>query len=806
MDTPDSHGRHALARPVRNDGAFGTPPGGEVPVDVGAVFRGLVDGLSVHGADFTFAYVSPSFTELSGYDVGELLGRDPFDLGLFHPDDVAGIVQVQAAVLETDAPWRLAYRLRRADGAYVWVESAGRVVSGACGQQFVNVTREAANLESLMQGVTLERGINRELEEFVARQQQFLTTISHRARTPLTSVVGIAELLAHRGSALAGDQQALLLERLQVNAGSLMVLLEDATDADRLTRDDVVLERRVVDLGDLITDVVGDVTADAARVAVEVEPQLRAIVDPAKVRRILHILLGNAFKHAGVGAAVTVEAFATDGGVELVVADDGPGVLEAVREQVFEPFTHGDHEGANPGAGLGLYLVSELAALHRGRAWVDERTGGGARFHVALPRPRPGAPVLGRVEMDQEVPSTSALTPTGERVVTQLLETLHRRVDMDVVYLTMFDDEYQYILATSGDPPVEGITAGQRIPLEETYCVRMIADEVEHVVADTRAHPDLADLPATTDGLACWMGVPVRLPSGQVFGTLCCADAVAQPGLSQAAADELDSFATILGDQMAGDGLLDRGVFDTTDRVIDVLTRPAATHTVLQPIIDLATGAITGVEGLTRFADSDRPVDLWFADAARVGMLGDLEVLTARQVLEQLPHIPDDAYLAVNLSPTTVRSRELAILLEHQPLDRIVLEVTEHAAVADYKPLLTALRPYRERGLRVAIDDVGTGFAGLGHLVQLHPDIIKVDRSIVERLDTEPTRSVAAGALARMADHLDARLVAEGVERPATLAAARELGFTHAQGYLLARPAPTLDLDQVAATARRALV
>lgn len=784
--------------------------GGDVTgLELELVLAGMHDGLTLHHADGTYAFVSPSFVELLGYDLGQLLGRSPFDLELFHPEDVAGVVEVQVAALEALTPWRFVYRLRRSDGAFVWVESVGRVVGTDGDQQHVVVTREAAQLESLLQGVTHGRQLSRGLEELVARQQQFLTMVSHRARTPLTSVVGIAELLAHHGLAVGEDRLPLLLERLRVNAGKLMGLLEDVTDADRLTRADVVLDRRVVDLHELVVDVVDDVTADGGRVGVEVERGLRAIVDPLRVQRILEILLGNAFKHAGLGAAVTLDAFATDEGVEFVVADDGPGVPEGVRRLVFEPFTHGEEEVVDPGAGLGLYVVAELASLHRGRAWVEERPGGGAEFHVSLPRPRPGAPVLdrvgeGQVGAGEERSSRSALAPEGERVVTRLLETLHRRVDMDVVYLSVLDGEFQYVLATSGES-VAGIAAGKRIPLEDSYCARMVADELDHVVADTRTHPEVASLPATEDGLACWIGVPVRLPGGQIFGTLCCAGASPQPELSQAAADEVASFAAILGDQLAEEGFLDRGVFDATDRVVDALTRPGATHSVLQPIIDLATGQIAGVEGLTRFDGQDRPVDLWFADAARVGMLRDLEMLAAKQALRQLRDLPDDAYLAVNLSPGTVRSRELATLLQDQPLERIVLEVTEHAVVADYQPLLAALRPYRQRGLRVAIDDVGTGYAGLGHLVQLQPDIIKVDRSIVEMLDTEPTRTVAAGALARMADHLGARLVAEGVERPATLTAARELGFTHAQGYLLGRPAAGLGLEQISATARELL-
>lgn len=778
------------------------------PLDL--LLRGLVDGLTVHDADGTYSYVSPSFEALSGHAADDLMGSSPFVLGLFHPEDVPRAVEVQAEALDSGQPWRVMYRLQRADGVFMWVESAGRVVAGPVGDRFVVVTRVAEHLESLVQGVEVERRVKRGYAELLARQERFMTTVSHRARTPLTAVVGITELLRQRHDVLPAEQREVLFERLNANTWALRELFEEVTEADRLNRSDAVLQRRVVDLHELVRTVVADVTADEERVTNAVPAGLRAVVDGRQVRRMLTILLGNSFKHAGTGAAVTVRSSRRDGGVELVVEDDGPGVPPSLRDHVFEPFVHVEADSPDPGSGLGLYIVSELAALHGGRAWVDDRPGGGARFHVWLPRPRNGELTGGdrSARTRRAAPGESpeaALTPEAATFVERLLASLRKRVDMDVVYLSIFDDTHQNVLATAGHADVAGIRAGKRIPLAETYCVRMVADELERVVGDTRSHPQLADLPATGDGLACWMGVPVHLPDGQVFGTLCCASSTPQPELQQSAADELARFAEILGDQLADEGFVDATAIDATGRVSDVLTRDDALFPVFQPIVDLTTGRAVGVEALTRFTGDKRPVDVWFADAARAGLLVDMEVHTAGRALAHLDELPGDSYLTLNLSPSTLQSRELAALLEPHPLDRIVVEVTEHATVDNYEPLRRALHPYRRQGLRVAIDDVGTGYGGLGHLVQLQPEIIKVDRSLVEVIDRDRARRAAVVGVARMAEHLGAALVAEGVERPASLCAARDIGFTHAQGYLLARPDREVDFRAVAAAVKQAL-
>lgn len=212
---------------------------------------------------------------------------------------------------------------------------------------------------------------------------------------------------------------------------------------------------------------------------------------------------------------------------------------------------------------------------------------------------------------------------------------------------------------------------------------------------------------------------------------------------------------------------------------------------VFQPIAELRGGRIVGLEALARFsAEPQQGPDRWFAQAAEVGLLVELEMAAARAALERLPEIPPTAYLSVNLSPESVMSSLFSETFLGAPVERVVLEVTEHAPVSDYATLANALREFRDRGGRLAVDDAGAGFASLRHILRLAPDLIKLDVSLTRNLDSDLASQAMAGALATFAGKTHATIVAEGIETPEELMALRDLGIHHGQGYLLARPGP----------------
>jgi len=211
----------------------------------------------------------------------------------------------------------------------------------------------------------------------------------------------------------------------------------------------------------------------------------------------------------------------------------------------------------------------------------------------------------------------------------------------------------------------------------------------------------------------------------------------------------------------------------------------------LQPVVDLRDGSVIGVEALSRFPDGLLiGAGAWFAAAAEVGLLTELELMALRKAFALLPTLPHDTILAVNASPATVLGG-LKGLLPGEAWDRVVLELTEHVPVEDYAALNSALAPLRAAGARVAVDDTGSGFASLRHILDLHPDIIKIDIAITRGIDTDPGRAALAGMLARFAGELGLQVVAEGVETQAQRDRLLEVGVVLGQGNLLGRPVLT---------------
>jgi EAL domain-containing protein (putative c-di-GMP-specific phosphodiesterase class I)/CheY-like chemotaxis protein len=210
---------------------------------------------------------------------------------------------------------------------------------------------------------------------------------------------------------------------------------------------------------------------------------------------------------------------------------------------------------------------------------------------------------------------------------------------------------------------------------------------------------------------------------------------------------------------------------------------------VFQPIHDLAVGRVAGYEALARFTVATQSPEIWFVSAQGYGLAIELELVAIRLALRALPRIPEDAFLSVNASPATAVCPELADLLEGVE-DRVVLEITEYTPIPDSREFLDALRRLRVRGVRIAVDDTGTGFAGLDHILRLTPDIVKLDAVVTRDIDHDEVRRSLTTALGSVAAAVGAQIVAEGIETDAQLAAVRALGVRLAQGYHLGRPGP----------------
>ncbi len=208
-----------------------------------------------------------------------------------------------------------------------------------------------------------------------------------------------------------------------------------------------------------------------------------------------------------------------------------------------------------------------------------------------------------------------------------------------------------------------------------------------------------------------------------------------------------------------------------------------------QPLFRLDDNRIQGVESLTRVQLRPyRSPDVWFREAYEVGLGLEMELETLAVALGGLKLFPPHLFLAVNVSAEILVDRRLGSLLESVDASRLVLELTEHTPVDDYRPLTSALCPLRERGARMAIDDVGAGYANMQHILSLRPDILKIDASLTNNIHVCPSRAALLAGLVQFARTFDTRIVAEGIEVAPQLDRLRELGVDYGQGYLLGRP------------------
>jgi EAL domain-containing protein (putative c-di-GMP-specific phosphodiesterase class I) len=213
--------------------------------------------------------------------------------------------------------------------------------------------------------------------------------------------------------------------------------------------------------------------------------------------------------------------------------------------------------------------------------------------------------------------------------------------------------------------------------------------------------------------------------------------------------------------------------------------------TAFQPIHELSSRNVIGVEALTRFVSDDgASADHWFNEAAAVGLGPDLEFAALQAALVAAEQLPENVYVALNLSPATCLDPRLRAFVEQSQLavDRIVIELTERLAEDEYDPVVAALAPLRMLGLRVAVDGAGAGFGSMSQVTHLSPDIIKLDRNLIAGIDRGAGQKTLGAAMVEFARQIGADLVAEGIETQAELDAVKELGMTTGQGYLLGRP------------------
>ena len=229
-------------------------------------------------------------------------------------------------------------------------------------------------------------------------------------------------------------------------------------------------------------------------------------------------------------------------------------------------------------------------------------------------------------------------------------------------------------------------------------------------------------------------------------------------------------------------------------RRVEKLPADGSIRVVFQPIVDLATTKVIGYEALARFpGDSSVSPRTWFAEAAEVGLLLEIEMTAIRAALAHLERLPKDAFISVNVSPETAGSEELREVLASVDPSRVVLEITENAAAGDYEEVSEAVGALRAIGVRIALDDTGSGTVSFNSLFDVHADIIKIDIDVTHGIASDPMKEAMASALKALADRLGAMSLAEGIETEEELNLLRGVGVQAGQGYFFGRPEPVAD-------------
>lgn len=381
-------------------------------------------------------------------------------------------------------------------------------------------------------------------------------------------------------------------------------------------------------------------------------------------------------------------------------------------------------------------------------------------------------------------------SPADEQIA-DLLRTAKESLHLSVAFLSRLDGTTQHLEVVESSVPFlfsEGATQKQAT----SFCQVILDGDLPAVIPDVRQHPVAMALPAARlPRIRSYVSVPVVLSDGSLYGTFCAAGLSSDRDLAdrdKALMDVLARAASVVIEP----GVRERERRDDIESRLDPLQRAGGPRVLLQPIVDVVTGRRVGAEALSRFpTEWGKAPDVVFAEAHSVGRGDRLELMALRRAAALLGRV--DGYMSMNVSPATLLTSTMLSFLDSLPLDRILLELSEHDQVDDYAALSDALAPRRAAGLRLAIDDVGAGFSSLRHIVVTEPDVIKLDRSIVTGVSADRVLHGLVRSLVDFAASLGAVVVAEGVETAADALVLADLNVGYGQGWYWGR-AVTADL------------
>jgi PAS domain S-box-containing protein len=360
-------------------------------------YRTLVEGMPavVYIADFgeegPWRYISPQIETLFGFSREEWMSGAKVWREHILPEDRQRAMDAELQLLSGEGRMHCEYRIVGRDGRVMWIREEAEPLRDEHGRPsqlqgvMYDITDRKAAEEKLVRALETEKEASSRLRSLHEMQNSFLQAVSHDLRTPLTNILGNAITLENDNGQLDPSDFKDLLHRLSANARKLHRLLTNLLDLDRMSRGIVEPNRSTVDVTRIATRVLEEANVEDHPSQLVTTGPVMASVDSAHVERIVENLVVNAVRYTPSGTPIWVSIESEADGVVITVEDSGPGVPPELRTAIFEPFRQGSETlQHSPGVGIGLSLVAKFAELHGGRAWCEERPGGGARFRVFL--------------------------------------------------------------------------------------------------------------------------------------------------------------------------------------------------------------------------------------------------------------------------------------------------------------------------------------------------------------------------------------------------------------------------------------
>ncbi|WP_425100141.1 sensor domain-containing phosphodiesterase [Tropicibacter sp. S64] len=377
----------------------------------------------------------------------------------------------------------------------------------------------------------------------------------------------------------------------------------------------------------------------------------------------------------------------------------------------------------------------------------------------------------------------------------RILKALREMFDMDAAFISRFIDTdrvFEEVDMAPGDLPFR-LQPGTGSDLTTSYCYRIALGITPELIAEAGIEPTVADI-AETFALPVGghISVPIRLSTGAIYGMLCAFSRQPKPDLTERDLAVFTLCAELLArdiEAMAVEQVLNPEDANQLQRALE----KKDFRFFVQPIVSMSENRALGYELLTRFPERLGLTEDIFRRAKYLDMMSSVEEVIARGANEVLECLPDGVFLSINFSVSSIEDLDFASIFRPQYRNRVVIEITEHEKVPNYESFGASVDALRALGFRIAIDDVGAGYSSLRHVLVLHPDYIKLDRSLVRGIDKDSERSTLVSALRAFARLQRAKVIAEGIETDGELAEIKRLGIDKGQGYRLGQPVPYRD-------------